>query len=763
MYKPIYEKMYRKKLNNRGSAFVMTLSILALIALLGTAAASAAVVNVQMRAMNRASDKNFYDLESIWDEIYVQMGESISEMLKTDYAQVLGNLYKTGYETNGEANARFAASFKTQLFASVGVTGDSFTQNGTLKNDPAVKQAVCSAAADYIRHFYTAGTGQTLNISVDNVTALLYEYTDSGEEHRTAVSGLLLEGLCLELIDEKQVASTITMDLKLAAPEVRFLDSTKAFSDYILVANGAISVSEGKKPSIAGSVRGSEITVSGPDTGALMNGNQIIADNIRIQNSAYLQIGTEETDGVYENNIWTENLILSGGNTTLQASSANFYIKDDLTINGGSNQVSMNGGSYYGYGNEGTDSGSKTYQPAVSSAILINGDHNTLTINPDTLLLAGRSYLQLTKDESGNTTTSYPMAESVAQKSTQSVYLMNPSEIKVDDTVVPSNPFPFPAEKNSITVTVAGKTYLVNKTDGSGLLKWAETADVYADPAILYKDSGSKIYVFYNVDAQQSSGTGTISRKQFFENLVQSADQAETFVKRLENSGNVIQVGTREGTASTVTSAGTIYTETVNNGSIGYQFVDSGTSSSIGTVSTVNLLKGHYTNLKTYLTRNKPNGTGRGAKETWPAGYYVRRQLNESGLMELTPKDLSLKGTSIDGTRIVNGDCTITLNSGQTTRQLVLAGGNVTIQGSGTFEGLILSFGNITINGDVTLKADPEVVDAGLTAGAGSYFYDYSEAAAAALNDYSAFVEELNWKRGRRTAAQVSQEGGDGE
>jgi hypothetical protein len=355
------------------------------------------------------------------------------------------------------------------------------------------------------------------------------------------------------------------------------------------------------------------------------------------------------------------------------------------------------------------------------------------------------------------------MAESVAQKSTQSVYLMNPSEIKVDDTVVSSNPFPFPAKKDSITIKVAGKSYQVNKEDGSGLLKWAETADVYSDPAILYKDSGSKIYVFYNVDAQQSSGTGTINRKQFFETLVQSEDKAETFLNRLENSGNVIQVGVREGAASTVTSAGTIYTETVNNGSTGYQFVDSGTSSSIGTVSTVNLLKGSYSNLKTYLTRNKPNGTGRGAKETWPAGYYVRRQPGDSGVTELTPKDLSLKGTSIEGVKIENGNCTITLNSDQTTRELVLAGGDVTIRGSGTFEGLILSFGNITIDGDVTLKADSEVVDAGLTAGAGSYFYDYSEAAATALNDYSAFVEESNWKRGRRTAAQVSQEGGNGE
>ena len=107
----------RRKLNNAGSTMIMALTIVSLIAILGVMALSTALLNVKMRNLNRRSDKNFYYLETALDEIYAQTGRMASNILKENYVEVMGALYKDGYRTNDEANLQLKSMFINDLLA----------------------------------------------------------------------------------------------------------------------------------------------------------------------------------------------------------------------------------------------------------------------------------------------------------------------------------------------------------------------------------------------------------------------------------------------------------------------------------------------------------------------------------------------------------------------------------------------------------------------------------------------------------------------
>ncbi len=137
--------------------------------------------------------------------------------------------------------------------------------------------------------------------------------------------------------------------------------------------------------------------------------------------------------------LWADNIVLGGTSekttnsqgtkTEFSGASAilkaNAYIKDDTEINAAGANFSMNG-SYYGYGDS-TEKDTRVFIPTVdannfqisytdgdttvtenrghynSSAIIINGQQSTLDLEQtETIYLAGRSYIELSKDVTSN-------------------------------------------------------------------------------------------------------------------------------------------------------------------------------------------------------------------------------------------------------------------------------------------------------------------------------------------------------------------------
>lgn len=152
----------KKKLNNSGSAMILALTVLSLIAILGIMALSSALLNVRMRDLNRKSDKNFYYLETALDEIYAQTGRMASDILKENYLGVMEKLYKDGYRTNDEANAWLTAGFMKELTGenalglSLPLTDENNEEN--LKN-----------AAEKLASFSDTIQKQNLEVFIDSI------------------------------------------------------------------------------------------------------------------------------------------------------------------------------------------------------------------------------------------------------------------------------------------------------------------------------------------------------------------------------------------------------------------------------------------------------------------------------------------------------------------------------------------------------------------------------------------------------------------
>ncbi len=112
--------------------------------------------------------------------------------------------------------------------------------------------------------------------------------------------------------------------------------------------------------------------------------------------------------------VWADGIELNAS-STLTAEDADIFVKDDLTLKGDKNNVTLKG-SYYGYGNEGDSSALEQETPNKSSAVIINDRGSSLDLTGlDSLILAGRAYMRF-DDTITNGQYVYPMGESLAVK-----------------------------------------------------------------------------------------------------------------------------------------------------------------------------------------------------------------------------------------------------------------------------------------------------------------------------------------------------------
>jgi hypothetical protein len=810
---------WKRQLNNRGSALIVVIAILSLLALMGATAASAALVNVQMRGMSRLSDQNFYELEGIWDEIYELMGQDVSGNLKTAYAETLSKLYQHGYETNAAANSYMCQRFSELMMTEIGLESSSFWEDGTsIQGNETEKSAVCEKVEAYLNQ-YTEQMDQAvkdgLTISVSNVSLNMEKNSVSeGETETSAVTGISLKGLTLTYVNARNITSSITMDLEISAPNIRFIDGTNALSDYILIANGDINVKANSlasptKLGLAGSLRGSNINICDNSRVTVDGANIIAQKNLNIGTGGgggLLKIGTDTTDNDTEDiddsagtsQVWAENLVINGNNSSLESWSADFHIKDDLTIVNNQNTVSLNGGSYYGYGNEGSGGHQN------SSAIIINGKNNRLNINLDSMMLAGHAYLKFANIDAA----SYKLAESVAQKNTQTMYLVPASDltITVDGAAVTAaNPMLLSSDQEKLTIAVKidNTTYTYNDIPVSSLIGGSADSAGSLDHITAYTVSGtdsssnsrlllgvyqSRMYLFYDFDA---SSAPEADRRSFFETYL--SEHVSDFNALLQNSGWISSEADLSGekkdtvpgifistSDDNILTAGSVYKAADGTDDALYELVGNENSTSTQKmIQRISNLSTAFSNLNQYLTETAGSASER---NFLPVGYYI----DPAQVMAI---DGGTVNRFYDGKMIV-APGNYTLDVSQQSEGLIIAGGKVKVTGRGTFRGLIISLGlkrsgggydrdisdvgaaaGIDISGnDITLIADSAVVQeciSGSTAdGGNAYLYDYGDNTASVLNDYPSFLKETNWKRGRSNGSTGSDDdvsGGQGE
>lgn len=198
--------------------------------------------------------------------------------------------------------------------------------------------------------------------------------------------------------------------------------------------------------------------VSNGSTVNVFANKMIVPGTIAVMDASTLNVyGIEGTD-VIQSNVWTDEIVLAGKtqglpkfqNSTVESISnevgskadftANLYVKDDTQIESNYSKFRLNG-KYFGYGNS-TEKDSRDFVPTTlvdttngrniyeeeyselnngvvttgnqirshynSSAFIVNGEHaNVNLLDTESIFIAGRSYIELSKVNNGKTTTSY--------------------------------------------------------------------------------------------------------------------------------------------------------------------------------------------------------------------------------------------------------------------------------------------------------------------------------------------------------------------
>lgn len=416
------EKIKRKQ-NNKGSAIVLVIAVLALMGILVSVVLYMCMANFQMKANDLQSKDNFYSAEQILDEIRVGLQGEASEAIDIAYMNVIQK-YELRSSDPEERKKEFTILYINKLREDLkDESGNDDTRYDIKKLKAFVQeQSVVLADGETIADHVGA---QIEVVDVNGNGAkddnIMMPYTDS----------LVLKNIRVRYKDDKGYVSVITTNLRIAIPDISFESSLKIpeIIDYSLVANDMLIANN--KTTISGSVYGgrdgilaeagkafyfkdSEVVIT-PDL-VTAEGGSIVMDK--------------------DTNLWAGGTEVNKGNLSLLGNS---YIMDDTTVLGNGSNLEISG-KYMGLGLPGDY---KTSYAEEGSSIIINGINSEVKLKDlKRLLLPGNTYIGvndytdiITPVPTGQPTTvpniqtngDVALGESLTAKASQIAYLV-PSE-----------------------------------------------------------------------------------------------------------------------------------------------------------------------------------------------------------------------------------------------------------------------------------------------------------------------------------------------
>ena len=404
-----------KENSNRGGALLSVIIAMTVVGILGALVLSNSYTNFQMKQIDKKSKDNFYSAESVLDEIFVGLQEEVSKQYKKAYTNIMENY--GNYTTAEEMSNHFKTEFVLSMVEAL--------QESPSKPD--------HYDLNKIRSYVTpANYPSTDTYTVESV---ILATVDDGHGNliNTYGNGLetLTDGLCLRNIvvtyTNKGYVNTIKTDIKVNTPQIEFarISTIPEITDYCLIAQDGMKV----QGSAYWNLKGKAFAGSGI---ALANGSHLYANDalatmlitegdISVQGNTVFQTAATTS-------LWAQNIKATGGNNGINLLGRT-YVKDDTTLNGLRNKLTL-GGQYYGYS-------SSDNVAADSSAIIINDAYTELNMSTlESLVLAGTAFVS-TKASATETdankiainTADVLMGDSIAVKGNQIAYLL-PTECK---------------------------------------------------------------------------------------------------------------------------------------------------------------------------------------------------------------------------------------------------------------------------------------------------------------------------------------------
>ncbi len=475
------DKRKKRVRDDRGSAMVMVIVIIAFVAILASVLMFLSFSGYQMRAADRRTKDNFYTAETVLDEINVGLQGEISESLAKAYSEVMNNfaLYRSANARNKALHEMYYKELQERLQKSSSEK-DYYSVTrllGYLSTDSL-------GDGDGTRAAFLSG-GATYGAIVESNL----EYATEPEKFKMIVennSKLVLKDLKVSYVNDTGYISIISTDIRISIPSFNFAQASALpdLEQCCMIADDTLlmgNTSAGGSIVLKGDVYAGQMFVGTPadpvysvfdkdkkaDEKTPMTLPTLLPTGVSFEKAdsaeplskavvisrENLDVAGSSTLKTTDVELWARNLDLMSADAQL---SGTVNLKDDFTLSGQDSKAVLKG-EYNGFGYLASEAGAGggagtggsgdagtggAGDPAAdvrhdsSSAIVVNGRDSVLDLSGlERLTISGRAYVATAGNPADTTATEEEkknkknilMGESVAVKSNQLIYLA-PSE-----------------------------------------------------------------------------------------------------------------------------------------------------------------------------------------------------------------------------------------------------------------------------------------------------------------------------------------------
>lgn len=437
------KQIWSLKGQNRGASLIAVLVTIMFVSMIGIVISQITITNIQMKEVERRGKTNFYDAETVMNDLSAGANTKAADAMQKAYSEILSK-YRTVTATGGDAQVTFSRKYIDHLIA-IFKAEDADDSNTYYRKvgegaDAVVVYQVGSYNLDTLKDCFSDDEYK------DFYVAPIKGYYYADYENATFV----LKDVEIQVPGKEGTgySTSIRTDLVFSTPELNFEGNymVKEFMRYCLIADEDIDLNA-KKISVLGNVYAgaggikSGIEVTNNTDRPKLYGNTIITrGDISVDGSANVVIGYDSSDSdfpiqYYTSNIWAENIRTEGTSGATISLNGNMYIADDLEMDGENGVVNLKG-KYFGYNfqkNYGASESFKSVSSEFSSSISLNGRTSKLSLlELDNLMLAGRTYLRRKVNNIDLGIGDVPLGESLSVRSNQMAYYVSDKLLNQD-------------------------------------------------------------------------------------------------------------------------------------------------------------------------------------------------------------------------------------------------------------------------------------------------------------------------------------------
>lgn len=425
---------------NRGASLIAVVVALIFVTIIGAIIMTITQTNIQMRAAETYSKRNFYSAEELMNELSAGLNESAAVAMQQAYIDVLLD-YRDIVMSSGSLQEEFQQAYMTELEK---IFWDGVSPR-MIQHDPLEPSVTQFVLGNYQKSVVYDGWWNACNhssysvvgdfISSDEGKCLLTTDDESTYTLDYLEGVFTLQNVKISYVDSIGYETTITTDIAFHTPELNPDDGSQIrnFMKYALIADDQITIAGSGVEVIGSAYAGYNGINTNHSTTSFVGSNIVTRGDIRLEPGSHMTIGNSAT------RTWAENIVTAsdvGSDPSTLTLNGNCYVADDLTLNGKNTTVNLNG-NFYGYNFKEDYTGAASADRAdFSSSIVINGEGSRLDMTGlEYLYLAGRTYIS--RGGAGSVNTDIPMGESLAVRTNQLAYNVPVSYVEFADPTSP--------------------------------------------------------------------------------------------------------------------------------------------------------------------------------------------------------------------------------------------------------------------------------------------------------------------------------------